>query len=87
MEENNRVNDNELEGAAGGMIFNSVNSPIYDPVKPWKVINNNNGEVLDSFPERWQAYEYAKRFGPDSYNTMEVGWETVDRLRKNPNVF
>ena len=86
MTENNKVRDEELNEVAGGMIFNSINSPDYDPNYPWEVINNNNGEVLAKFSNPGQAFEYAKRFGPDAYNTMQVDWLTVERLRKNPNV-
>ena len=87
MTENNKINDEKVSEVSGGMIFYSEGSPDYDPYRPWEVINNNNGQVLDKFPTRDAAVEYAKRFGPDSYNTMDVGWGTVDRLRRNPNVF
>ena len=85
--ENKKISDEELDNISGGMIFFSQGSPDYDPYLPWEVINNNNGAVLAKFSTRGEAVEYAKRFGPDSYNTMEVDWLTVDRLRKNPNVF
>ncbi|MBO4374823.1 MAG: hypothetical protein J5829_06925 [Lachnospiraceae bacterium] len=89
MNENGKINDEELEQAAGGMIFNAANTPEddFDPRFPWEVIDNNNGKVLGKFATYDQACQYAKSFGDDSYNTMQVYWDTVSRLRANPNVF
>lgn len=87
MIDKNRITDEELDEVSGGMIFFSQGSPDYDPYLPWEVINNDNGQVLAKFSTRAGAVEYAKRFGENSYNTMEVDWTTVDRLRKNPNTY
>lgn len=89
MTENHKINDEELKDVTGAMIMDTFGTPDYDPTKPrYAVINNNNGQIMDRFPEEWQACEYAKRFGKDDpYNTMRIGYETADRLRKNPNVF
>ena len=89
MADEKKLTDEELDGISGGMIFNATGRPEADPFNPWEIINNNNGEILGRFPNRDAACEYAKRvYGKyDNYNTLEVPWETVDRLRKNPNTF
>ncbi len=85
MIEKNKISDEVLNDVAGGMILNSLDTPDYDPAFPWEVIDNNNGQILGKFATEGQAIEYAKRFGPDSYNTQKTDWGTVERLRKNPN--
>ena len=79
------VSDDELDDVSGGMVFNSTGYE-GDPNLPWEVVANHNCQVLARFATKDQACEYAKRFGKhDPYNTMEVDWLTVQRLRANPN--
>ena len=41
---------------------------------------------MAAFSTQGEACEYAKRFGKhDPYNTQQVDWGTVQRLRSNPN--
>ncbi|MCR5748461.1 MAG: hypothetical protein K6G03_12195 [Lachnospiraceae bacterium] len=85
MEENNKINAEDLENISGGMIFNAAGYE-GDPFRPYEVVANHNCQVLAAFSTKAEACEYAKRFGKnDSYNTMEVDWLTVQRLRNNPN--
>ena len=82
----NKISDDELENVSGGMIFNARG---YEgtPSLPWEVVANHNCQVLAAFSTKDEAVRYAQRFGKDdSYNTMEVDWITVQRLRTNPNV-
>ena len=83
----NRLNDEELDNINGGMIFNATGREECDPARPWEVLANHNCEILGRFATRQEAEAFAKKYGNDSYNTMEVPWETVQRLRANPNVY
>ncbi len=85
MADEKRLNDEELEGISGGMIFNATGRPEADPFRPWEVINNDNGEILGRFSTQGEACEFAKRFGKNPYNDMIVPWETVEELRKHPH--
>ncbi|MBO4903347.1 MAG: hypothetical protein J5518_11190 [Lachnospiraceae bacterium] len=88
MDENKKIPDEELEKVSGGMIFDATGRPEADPFNPWEVLNNDNCEILARFPTRDAACEYAKRvYGPYSYNYQEVDWDTVQRLRANPNTY
>ncbi len=86
-----RVNEDELNNVSGGMVFNALGYEGF-PDKPWEVLANHNCAILGAFATKEQACEYAKRLGErsdpnNSYNTMEVFRETVERLRANPNVY
>jgi len=86
-----RIKEDELNNVSGGMVFNALG---YEgsPDRPWEVLANHNCEILGAFPTKEQACEYARSIGEksdpkNSYNTMEVYRETVERLRANPNVY
>ena len=80
------IND-ELDEISGGMIFNASNIEGSDPNYPWEVLDNNDCRVLGRFPNRDLAVQYANSFGDgSSYDAQEVDWNTVQRLRKNPNI-
>ncbi len=80
------ISDEELDTIAGGMLLDTTNTPEYDPDFPWSVIENNTGKVLGKFPTEGAAYYCAKSYGPEPYNAQKVDYETVLRLRLNPNV-
>ncbi len=81
----NKISDEELDGVSGGMIFNAKGYE-GNPNLPWEVVANHNCQVLAAFSTKDEAVKYAQKFGKDSYNTMEVDWITVQRLRTYPNV-
>ena len=83
----NTINDEDLENISGGMIYNATGTPECEIGRPWEVVANHNAAILGRFSTRGEAEAFAKRFGNDSYNTMEVPRETVERLRANPNVY
>lgn len=85
MSEVNKLNDEDMDNVSGGMIFNAKGYE-GNPSLPWEVVANHNCQVLGAFGTRDEAVRYAQKFGKDSYNTMEVDWSTVQRLRNNPNV-
>ena len=86
MAEINKMDENNLDEISGGMVFNAAGIE-GDPNLPWEVVANNDCRVLAAFSTQGEACDYAKRFGKhDSYNTQLVDWQTVQRLRANPNV-
>lgn len=88
MMENRKMNEEELKKVGGGMIFDATGRPECDPVNPWEVLDNDNCAILARFPTRDAACEYATRvYGTYSYNAQIVDWETVQRLRTNPNTY
>ncbi len=88
MEENKSIlNEEEINNASGGMIVDGRGRPGVNPAFPWQAINNNNGQVLGTFPTRDAACQFAKSFGKDPYNVTEVSWEQAEYLRQNPNTF
>ena len=87
MKNDHIISNEEMETVNGGMILDSKGTPDYDPLFPYEVIENNTGKILGKFPTPQAADSFARSFGPESYNAQIVDWATVDRLRKNPNVF
>ncbi|MBR2275902.1 MAG: hypothetical protein IJ873_07580 [Lachnospiraceae bacterium] len=86
MDSKNRISDVSLDNVSGGMVFNNTSGiDGADPDFPWEVLDNNNCRILGKFPSRDIACEFAKGLGSNSYNSMEVDWDTVQRLRNNPN--
>ena len=84
MIENSKINDSELNNVAGGFIFNACNISGSDPNRPWEVIDNKNGNVLQRFGTRAEAEACAKSYGSNTYNAMEINWDDVCSLRNNP---
>ncbi len=81
----NKINEDALDEISGGMVFNASGIE-GDPNRPWEVVANNDCRVLAAFSTQGEACEYAKQFGKhDPYNTQLVDWNTVKRLRANPN--
>lgn len=84
MNNNNAINDADLGNVSGGLIFNATNISGSDPSRPWEVIDNKNGNVIDRFARREDAVARAQQFGGNPYNAMEVDWNQVVSLRNNP---
>lgn len=85
-DKNHTITAEELDDVSGGMIFNATG---YEGLStlPWEVLDNNNCKVLGAFSTKDEAIKYAQTFDDDtSYDTQEVTWDIVQRLRKNPNV-
>ncbi len=80
----NKMNDSDLGNVTGGLIFNASNISGSDPLRPWEVIDNKNGNVLDRFATRAEAEARARQFGSNEYNVMEVTWDGLVSLRNNP---
>ena len=86
MNKKNIINDSDLEGVTGGMIYNaSGTKDLVYPGLPWQVVANNDCRLIGQFSTREEAIRYAQSFGKDYYNIQEVDKATVDRLRANPN--
>lgn len=79
-----KINDQELENASGGLIFNATNISGADPRNPWEVIDNKNGNVIARFATRDQAVAKASSYGSNPYNAMEIDWNALQNLRNNP---
>ena len=81
---NNRIDDRELEGVAGGVIFNASNISGADQSKPWEVLDDHTGNNIyingqkQVFATRQEAVDAAKRIGA---NVMEVNWDQVLTMR------
>ncbi|MBO5622332.1 MAG: hypothetical protein J5959_11970 [Butyrivibrio sp.] len=79
MEKNiNKLNDDELDGVAGGVIFNASGIIGADKDNPWEVLDDRNGNTLGRFKSRDEALAAAGRLGQ---NHMEVNWDQVLQLR------
>ena len=88
MDENKKISDNELENVAGGMVYNATGTPEADPLKPWEVIHNNNGQILGRYATQDEACYAAKKYKSGSrYDTMLVTKEQVEYLRSHPQTF
>ncbi|MCR5222864.1 MAG: hypothetical protein K6D90_08375 [Lachnospiraceae bacterium] len=76
------LTDEELEGVAGGLIFDASNIYGADPTHPWEVLDNHNGNVLGRFTNITDAQNYVRSmWGNDPENTMPVNWDQVCYLR------
>ncbi|MBO4904736.1 MAG: hypothetical protein J5367_05900 [Lachnospiraceae bacterium] len=84
MMDDKKLNDSELENVSGGFIFNATNISGSDPMRPWEVIDNKNGNVLNRFGTKAEAEACARSYGSLTYNAMEINWNDVCSLRSNP---
>ncbi len=84
MSDMKKINENEIENVSGGMVVFAQGLPEYDPSCPWEVVENNTCKLLGKFPTQAEACQYAKSFGPESYNAQLTDVATVDRIRANP---
>ena len=88
MQDIEKINEQELENVAGGMVYNAAGTPEADPERPWEVIHNNNGQILGRYRTQEEACHAAKQYKSGSrYDTMIVSREIVDNLRANPQNF
>ena len=71
MEDKNKLNDKQLEGAKGGYLF-------YNQDKYVEVIDED-GEVVYTSKTFASAEDYARKHG---YSTQSIIWKTVERLRE-----
>ena len=78
-----RLSDDDLEGVSGGVLFNASKISGSDPGKPWEVLDNNNGNVLNRFTNRADAEKWTRdTYGNAGGNTMEVNWDQVQAMRR-----
>ncbi|MCR4739429.1 MAG: hypothetical protein K5886_04110 [Lachnospiraceae bacterium] len=87
MSDMKKINDDNLDQVNGGMLFDSFGYE-GDPNLRWEVLNNDNCEVIARFSTKDAAAKWVTdNYGTYSYNAQEVDWDTVQRLRKNPNTY
>ena len=79
-----KISEGDLENISGGMVVYAQGLPEFDSFAPWEVVENNNCRVLGKFPTQELACQFAKSFGPESYNAQLTDIATVERLRANP---
>ena len=81
----NKMNDSDLENVSGGLIFNASNISGADPTRPWEVLDNKNGNVLQRFTNQTDAENWVRNtYGNNALNTAKVDWNYVQALRSNP---
>ena len=79
-----KINENDLEGISGGVIFNSKGITGADDSKPWEVLDDHTGNNIywngekQVFATKEEAEKAAKMIGA---NTMEVTWDQVLQMR------
>ncbi|MBR5376573.1 MAG: hypothetical protein IK139_04770 [Lachnospiraceae bacterium] len=79
-----KINDDDLSNASGGVIFNASNISGADPNNPWEVLDDHTGNNIyingqkQVFATRQEALDAAKRIGA---NSMEVSWDQVLQMR------
>lgn len=76
-----KLDDDALENVSGGYLFYAGQISGADPNKPWEVIDNHNGSVIDRFSNRSDAERRARDFGSEPANTMEINWTQLQQLR------
>ena len=80
-----KLNDSELENAAGGLLFDATNIIGSDPDRKWEVLDNKNGNVLQRFRTEQEAKDWVKNtYGDNAINTATVDWNYVQALRSSP---
>ena len=85
---NNKINENDLDGVSGGAVFYAGGISGSNPNAQYEVINDTDrivngkgkGEVLGQFSSMNEAIAAAQR---DNISTMEIGWNAVQGLRGN----
>ncbi len=73
-----KLDEELMEKASGGVIFNAINIDGSDKNNPWEVLDDNNGQTLGRFSNRDDAIAAAGKLGK---NHMEVNWDQVLQLR------
>ena len=76
------LNDEQMEMATGGMLFNASGIIGSDPNNPWEVIDNYNGNVLARFNNKDDAVRYVcSNWGNTPLNTLEINWDQLCAMR------
>ncbi len=81
MDNNKKIDENELQNTNGGLVVNAYGLPEYNPACPWEIIENGSGRVLGMFTTQDEACAYARSLGPNEFNAMPVDINTVMDLR------
>ena len=79
-----KLDNEELKDANGGYIYHAETS--YAPgygFSSFEVIDDETGDVVESFGYQDDAKEYAKANG---YSTVNLTWPQLDSLRKNGHI-
>ncbi len=84
MADDKKLDEYDLNSISGGMVVFAQGLPEFDPNCPWEVVQNDNCRCLGKFPTQDLACQYAKSFGPASYNAQLTDIPTVERLREFP---
>ena len=81
MSDMNKINDDELDQASGGYIFNAAGFEGAADTT-WEVINNYTGMPMGSFSQRQDAINYALSFkSSDPRDVQEINQAQVLALR------
>lgn len=73
-----KMSDDQLDGVAGGVIFNAGDIDGSDRDYPWEVLDSRNGRVIRRFRNRRDAADYAWHIGESE---REVDWNEVCDMR------
>lgn len=71
------LDDELIDGIAGGYIFNSDELNVFPASKPWEVIDGN-GEVIARFESVNAAIDFAKQHGQ---SPQRLYWHELKKLR------
>ena len=77
-EVNGKLNEAELDGISGGVIFDATGIDGADSGNPWELLDDTTGNTLGRFPTRDAAVAAA---GAKGKNHMVVNWDQVQELR------
>ncbi len=85
MNNDKKIHDAELDNVSGGLLFNASNIIGSDPSRPWEVLDNKNGNVIQRFSNENDARNWViNTYGSNALNTANVDWDYVQALRSNP---
>ena len=72
------LDDERVDGVAGGYIFCSDDINVYPAKKPWEIIDDKGG-VVARFEDFDDARYFAKKKG---YGTRRLHWYELEKLRE-----
>lgn len=72
------LDDERVDGVAGGYIFCSDDINVYPAKQPWEVIDDKGG-VVARFEDFDDARYFAKKKG---YGTRRLHWYELEKLRE-----
>ena len=76
--EMSRLDENQLDGGSGGLVFFAGDIEGSDKDNPWEVIDDTDGTTLGRYPSRDDAIAAS---GAKGKNHLIVGWNQVQELR------